>query len=183
MVILVLGESDEVCHEGVDQHDLELPGVQMGLVKAVHETGTPVVVVLLNGRPLSIGWIAERVPAIIEAWYPGEDPANAVADVLFGDVNPSGKLPVSIPRSVGHVPAFYNHKPSARGHYHKPGSPGAPGRDYVFSSATPLYEFGHGLSYTEFAYSDPSVTPREDRAGGRGECISHGQEHRPGGRQ
>ena len=133
VAILVLGESDEVCHEGVDQHDLELPGVQMELVKAVCETGKAVVVVLLNGRPLSIGWIAEHVPAIIEAWYPGEEGGNAVADVLFGDVNPSGKLPVSIPRSVGHVPAFYNYKPSARGYYHRPGSPGVPGRDYVFS--------------------------------------------------
>lgn len=161
VAILVLGESDEVCHEGIDQHDLELPGVQMELVKAVCNAGKPVVVVLLNGRPLSIGWIAEHVPAIIEAWYPGEEGGNAIADVLFGKVNPSGKLPVSIPRSVGHVPVFYNHKPSARGHYHKPGSPGKPGRDYVFSSPTPLYAFGHGLSYTEFAYSDLKISPKQ----------------------
>ena len=167
VAILALGESDEVCHEGIDQHDLELPGVQMQLVKAVCETGTPVVVVLLNGRPLSIGWIAQHVPAIVEAWYPGEEGGNAIADILFGRVNPSGRLPVSIPRSVGHVPAFYNHKPSARGHYHKPGSPDKPGRDYVFSSPTPLYGFGHGLSYTEFTYSDLEVAPKEIAPAGK----------------
>lgn len=161
VAILALGESDEVCHEGIDQHDLELPGVQMQLVKAVCETGTPVVAVLLNGRPLSIGWMAEHVPAIVEAWYPGEEGGNAIADVLFGIINPSGRLPVSLPRTVGHVPAFYNHKPSARGHYHKPGSPDRPGRDYVFSSPSPLFGFGHGLSYTKFAYSDLEVSPQE----------------------
>ncbi len=166
VAILVLGESNEVDYEGNDVHDLELPGVQMDLVKAVCETGTPTVVVLLNGRPHSISWIAENVPAIVEAWYAGEEGGNAIAEILFGDVNPSGKLPVSIPRTTGHIPAFYNHKPSARGHYHVPGSPGKPGRDYVFASPTPLYEFGFGLSYTTFEYHDLIVSPSEIAPGG-----------------
>ncbi len=161
VAVVVVGESNEVSFEGNDTHDLELPGVQMELVKAVQGTGTPTVVVLLNGRPLSISWIAEHVPAILEAWYPGEEGGNAIAEILFGGANPCGKLPVSIPRSVGHVPVHYNHKPSARGYYHKPGEPGKPGRDYVFAPPTPLYEFGHGLSYTEFAYSDLRVEPKQ----------------------
>jgi beta-glucosidase len=167
VAILVVGECNEVCEEGTDQTDLDLPGVQMELVKAVAATGTPVVVVLMNGRPLSIPWIAQHVPAVLEVWYPGEEGGNAVADVLFGDHNPCGKLPVSLPRSVGHVPVFYNHKPSARGIYHKPGEPGRPGRDYVFSSPTPLYEFGFGLSYTRFSYSDLTVKPNKIASGGR----------------
>jgi len=159
VAVMVLGESREVCDEGVDQHDLGLPGVQMDLVRAVYETGTPTVVVLVNGRPLSIEWIADHVPAILETWFAGEEGGNALADVLFGDFNPCGKLPVSFPKSVGHVPAFYNHKPSARGYYRSPGEPGKPGRDYVFSSPAPLYEFGYGLSYTVFKYSNLHVSP------------------------
>jgi len=161
IAIVVVGESTKVCEEGVDQHDLELPGVQLDLVKAIHAAGTPVVAVLMNGRPLSVTWLAENVPAILEAWLPGEEGGNAIADVLFGEANPSGKLPVSMPRSVGHVPCFYNHKPSARGYYHQPGRPGNPGRDYAFSESTPLYEFGHGLSYTQFNYSGLSINPKE----------------------
>lgn len=166
VVVLALGESNEICYEGVDQTDLELPGVQMELVKAVCATGKPVAAVLMNGRPLSISWMAENVPAILEVWYAGEEAGSGIADVLFGDFNPCGKLPVSIPRSVGHVPSYYDHKPSARGIYHKPGEPGKPGNDYVFSPPTPLYEFGHGLSYTTFEYSDLRVEPGEIRPGG-----------------
>lgn len=147
------------CGEESDRADLNLPGVQQQLVEAVMATGTPTVVVLINGRPLSILWIAENVPALLEAWYPGEQGGNAVADILFGKVNPSGKLPVSIPRCVGQVPVFYNHKPSARGYYHRPGVPGKPGRDYVFTSPKPLFEFGYGLSYTTFKYSNLRVSP------------------------
>ena len=148
------------CGEGFDRAaDLNLPGVQQDLVEAVVATGTPTVVVLVNGRPYSIGWIAENVPAVLEAWYPGEEGGNALADIIFGKVNPSGKLPISFPRTVGHVPVFYNHKPSARGHYHQPGAPDRPGRDYVFMETTPLYEFGHGLSYTKFKYSNLRVSP------------------------
>ena len=155
------------CGEGFDRADLAPPGVQGELVRAVHATGTPTVVVLVHGRPYSIPWMAANVPAIVEAWYPGEEGGNALADVLFGRVNPSGKLPVSVPRSVGHVPAFYNHKPSARGYYHDPGTPDRPGHDYVFSAPTPLFPFGHGLSYTTFRYCDLRVSPRRIRAGGR----------------
>jgi beta-glucosidase len=129
-----------------DRADLGLPGVQQALVDSVIDTGTPVVVVLVNGGVLAIPSLAERAPAIIEAWLPGEEGGNAVADVLFGAVNPAGRLPVSMPRSVGQVPVFHNHKPSGgrsnvRGHY-------------VDSPATPLYPFGHGLSYTTFEYSN-----------------------------
>jgi beta-glucosidase len=166
VAVLVLGESTEVCEEGVDQTDLELPGVQTRLAKAIHETGTPVVVVLINGRPLALPWLAETVPAIVEAWWPGEEGGHAIADVLFGDFNPCGRLPVSLPRSVGHIPSYYNYKPSARGVYHKPGAPDRPGRDYVFSPPTALFEFGHGLSYTTFEYGDLRVSPKTIAADG-----------------
>jgi len=155
------------CGEGFDRTDLKPPGVQADLVRAVHETGTPTVVVLVHGRPYSIPWMAENIPAIVEAWYPGEEGGNALADILFGKVNPSGKLPISVPRSVGHVPAFYNHKPSARGYYGRPGRPEEPGRDYVFADPSPLFEFGHGLSYTKFAYSKLRISPRKILPGGR----------------
>jgi len=154
------------CGEGFDRTNLGLPGVQQNLVKAVHETGTPTVVVLVNGRPYSIPWIAQHVPAILEAWYPGEEGGHALAAILFGRCNPSGKMPVSVPRSAGHVPGFYNHKPSARGYYHNPGAPEAPGRDYVFSSPTPLFAFGHGLSYATFEYTDLHVSPAIIARGG-----------------
>ena len=147
------------CGEGFDRTELGPPGAQEDLVKAVVATGTPTVVVLVHGRPYSIPWMARNVPSILDAWYPGEEGGNAIADILFGSINPSGKLPISVPRSVGHVPAFYNHKPSARGYYHKPGAPGAPGRDYVFAGPEPLYPFGHGLSYTTFAYTDLRLAP------------------------
>jgi len=154
------------CGEGFDRTDLNLPGVQQELVEAVAQTETPTIVVLVNGRAYSIPWIAEHIPAILEAWYPGEEGGNALADVIFGKINPSGRLPVSIPRAVGQLPVCYNHKPSARGYYHRPGSPGNPGRDYVFMDTKPLFEFGHGLSYTKFRYSNLRVVPsRIARAG------------------
>jgi len=149
--------------EGYDRSDLDLPGVQQALVEEIVKTGVPTVVVLVNGRPLSISWIAEHVPAILEAWYPGEEGGNALADILFGQVNPSGKLPVSFPKTVGQSPVYYNHKPSARGYYHMPGSPEKPGRDYVFIDTKPLFEFGYGLSYTQFEYSDLKVSPEKIR--------------------
>ena len=149
------------CGEGFDRANLNLSGVQQELVEAVAATGTSVVVVLINGRPLSISWIAEHVPAILEAWYPGEQGGYAIADILFGNINPSAKLTTSFPRSVGQVPKYYSHKPSARGIYKKPGSPGKPGRDYVYSQSSPLYEFGFGLSYTSFHYSNLRITPKK----------------------
>tara|TARA_R110002049_G_scaffold45476_5_gene132675 strand:- start:743 stop:3097 length:2355 start_codon:yes stop_codon:yes gene_type:complete len=143
--------------EGFDRAELTPPGVQPELIEAIYKTGKPIVLVMVHGRAYSIAWEKENIPAIVEAWYPGEQGGNAVAKVLFGDVNPSGKLTVSVPKSVGHVPVFYNHKPSGRGFYRNPGTPEKPGRDYVFSSPDALFPFGHGLSYTQFEYSDLEV--------------------------
>lgn len=143
--------------EGFDVSDLDLPKSQQELARIVIQTGKPVVVVLINGRPASFGWIAERAKAVLYAWYPGEEGGNAIADIIFGDINPSGKLPISFPKSSGHIPSYYNFKPSARGYYKKPGSLIEPGRDYVFSDPLPLFEFGFGLSYTQFEYSSLHV--------------------------
>ena len=137
--------------------------LQEELIQAVVATGTPTVVVLINGRPLSIRWEAEHVPAIVEAWNPGERGGEAVADVLFGDYNPTGRLAISIPRSVGQLPAYYNYKPSKaywmnRGWTHMGG--------YVEMPGTPLYPFGHGMSYTNFRMSNLRTDPPEiDPAG------------------
>lgn len=144
----------KTCGEGFDVSDLGLPGKQQQLAEAVIGTGTPTVVVHIDGRPASLPWIAEHCAALLEVWYGGQQSADALAAVLFGDENPSGRLPVSIPASVGQAPSYYNYKPSGRGYYHQPGAPDRPGRDYVFASTDPLYPFGYGLSYTSFAYSD-----------------------------
>ncbi len=162
VAILVVGGKSGLamsCTSGEfrDRASLGLPGVQQQLVEAVCATGTPVVVVLINGRPLSISWIAEHIPAIVEAWLPGEEGGTAVAEVLFGDCNPGGKLPITIPRSVGQVPIFYNHKPS--------GCRSVPYGDYVDSSSTPLFAFGHGLSYTKFEYDNLQISPKEAKPG------------------
>lgn len=143
--------------EGFDVSSLELPDCQQKLLEAAHATGKPVILIMESGRPYAIRWAKENVPAILQAWYPGEQGGNALADILFGDVDPSGRLPISFPQSVGHIPCHYNHKVSARGYYRKPGSPEVYGRDYVFSSPAPLFCFGEGLSYTTFAYSDLQV--------------------------
>ena len=143
--------------EGFDRTSLDPPGVQTELIQAIYKTGKPMILVMVHGRAYSIPWEKEHIPAIVEAWYPGEEGGNAVARVLFGEVNPSGKLTVSVPQSAGHIPVFYNYKPSGRGFYKKPGTPEKPGRDYVFSSPDPLFPFGHGLSYAEFEYSDLQV--------------------------
>lgn len=160
-VLVVGGKSgltDEcTCGESRDRAELGLPGVQQELVQAVYETGTPVVVILVDGRPLALPWIAEHIPAVLHAWLPGEEGANAVADVLFGDYNPAGRLPISVPQAVGQVPVYYNHKVSG-GRSHWKG-------DYVELSTRPLYSFGHGLSYTHFAYSNLAITPGQASAG------------------
>ena len=127
--------------EGVDRSDLTLVGRQLELVQAIYKTGTPTVVVLVNGRPLAVDWIAENIPALVEAWEPGLEGGTAVAEVLFGDCNPGGRLSISIPRSVGQLPVWYNHPPSAE-------------NDYKYMSCQPLYPFGYGLSYTKFEYSN-----------------------------
>lgn len=139
------------CGEGFDLHDLQLTGAQSDLIRAVYETGKPIVLVLVSGKPFCIPWEKEHIPAILTQWYAGEQAGNSIADILFGKVNPSGKLTFSFPQSVGHLPAYYNHLPSDKGFYKKPGSYDTPGRDYVFSSPAPLWTFGHGLSYTTFS--------------------------------
>ena len=110
------------CGEGFDRADLVPPGIQPELIRTIHKTGKPIIFILVNGRAYDIRWENEHLPAILEAWYPGEQGGNAVAKILFGEVNPSGKLSVSFPQSVGHVPVYYNHQPSGRGFYHQPGS-------------------------------------------------------------
>jgi beta-glucosidase len=166
VAIVVVGENaweqEATDGEGYDVASLDLTGAQEDLVKAVYETGTPTVVVLINGRPLSVRWIAEHVPALVEAWLPGEQGGRAVADVLFGDYNPSGRLPVTVARHVGQLPVFYNYKPS-KAYWIKEGW----GKRYVDMSPLPLYEFGYGLSYTTFEYSNlrienPKVGPGGD---------------------
>lgn len=152
------------CGEGYDTADLRLSGAQEVLLEELLKLGKPVVLVLINGRPVTLPYI-DKIPALLETWYAGEQGGNAIADVLFGDVNPSGKLPVTFPKSVGQIPLYYNHKPSARGYYHRPGSYGAPGRDYVFDDTKPMFPFGYGLSYTTFSYSDLAVESDVVKAG------------------
>jgi beta-glucosidase len=160
VAVVVMGDNEQTAREAYaenhlgDRADLRLVGQQEDLVRAVLDTGTPTVVVLINGRPPAIPELAERAPAILEGWYLGQEGGAAVAEVLFGDINPSGKLPVSFPRSVGQLPVFYNHKPTAR-------------RGYLFESAQPLFPFGHGLSYTTFSYSVPTVAPARIAPDGR----------------
>jgi beta-glucosidase len=131
-----------------DRTSLDLIGRQEELVKAMVALGKPVIVFLFNGRPLSINYVNENVPVIYECWYLGQETGRAVADVLFGDYNPGGKLPISFPRSAGHLPVFYNYKPSAR-------------RGYLFDDVSPLFAFGYGLSYTSFAIENPRLTKKK----------------------
>jgi len=156
VAIVVVGESREMSGEAGCRSSLDLPGVQEKLVRDVCETGVPVVMVLLNGRPMSISWPAEHVPAILEAWHPGIQGGNAVADLLFGDFNPVGRLPVTFPRTVGQVPIYYNHKNTGR-----PPTSLLYTSKYIDLPSTPLYPFGHGLSYTQFDYSNLMVSPKE----------------------
>jgi beta-glucosidase len=157
VVVLAIGGNEQTSREGWskahlgDRANLQMVGMQEELAKAILETGTPVIVLLFNGRPLSIPYLAEHAPVIFECWYLGQETGNAVADVLFGDYNPGGKLPITIPRSVGHIPAFYNYKPSAR-------------RGYLFDDVSPLYAFGFGLSYTTFSFSNLRLDRKNIRA-------------------
>jgi beta-glucosidase len=169
VAIVVVGENEwrtpgkkGTVGEGYDAATLELTGKQQELVQAVYNTGTPTVAVLVNGRPLAIRWIAKNVPAIIEAWCPGEKGGAAVADVLFGDYNPSGHLSITIPRHVGQLPVYYNHPPSKKYWVEN-----AWGRPYVDMDPTPLYYFGHGLSYTTFEYSNLQISPKQTGPGGK----------------
>jgi beta-glucosidase len=157
------GDSQATDGEAFDVASLDLTGAQEDLVKAVQATGTPVVLVLVNGRPLSIRWEAEHLPAIVEAWEPGERGGEAVADVLFGDTNPSGRLAITIPRSSGQLAAYHDYKPSKE-YWMKKGWSHDGG--YVDLPGTPLYPFGYGLSYTKFQYSNLHIdTPQTNLAG------------------
>jgi beta-glucosidase len=151
VAVVVVGEARDTNGEGRDVASLDLSGMQEDLIKAVHATGTPTVVVLINGRPLSVRWVAEHVPAVVEAWLPGEQGGTAVAEILFGDVNPSGRLPITVPRHVGQLPMYYNHTATKE--------TAARGRGYVDMKATPLWEFGYGLGYTRYQYSDLRIEP------------------------
>lgn len=158
VAVIVVGEKSGLSKgntvgESIDRADVGLPGVQQELIEAVAATGTPVVVVLMNGRPLAIPWINDHIPAVLEAWLPAQEGGTAVADVLFGNVNPGGRLPMSFPISSAQIPVFYNHKPSG-GRSHWQG-------EYVDLSPRPLYAFGHGLSYTQFEYSDLQISPEQ----------------------
>ncbi len=150
-------EKPSTSGEGIDLHDISLTGVQEKLIREICAVGKPVAVILVSGKPFAIPWVKENVPAVLAQWYAGEQAGNSIADILFGKVNPSGKLSFSFPQSTGHLPVYYNHLPSDKGYYKEPGSYGKPGRDYVFSSPDPLWAFGHGLSYTDFEYLSASV--------------------------
>ena len=154
VAIVVLGDGERSTGESLSRTSLDLPGRQRELLQAVHATGTPVVLVLINGRPLSINWADAHVPAILEAWFPGDHGGGAIADALFGDYNPGGKLTVTFPRTVGQLPYNFPSKPNAQSELEKSRVNGA------------LYYFGHGLSYTTFEYRNLRIAPKKQRADG-----------------
>jgi beta-glucosidase len=163
VAILFVGETAEVVGEAASKSSLDLTGRQLDLVKAVQATGKPTIVVLINGRPLTISWMVDNAPAILEAWMGGTESGNAIADVLFGDVNPGGKLPVTFPRVVGQVPIYYNHMNTGR-------PPEADNRytsKYVDVPWTPQFPFGFGLSYTQFKISNLQLSAQSIRADGK----------------
>jgi beta-glucosidase len=159
VAIVVVGENESTNREAWaenhlgDRDSLDLIGYQDQLVKSIVETGAPTVVFLINGRPLSINYAAGHVPAILEGWYLGQEGGTAAANVLFGDVNPGGKLPISFPRNVGQLPDYYDHKPSLN-------------RSYLFNGRKPLFPFGWGLSYTTFRLDHLRVDPAAIGTGG-----------------
>lgn len=152
VAIVCVGDSTETCGENFDRVSLDLPGSQLNFVKAVHATGTPVVLVMQSGRPVTATWEQANIPAILEAWFPGEEGGYAVAETLFGDNNPSGHLPLTFPRHVGQIPCHYSRRPGG-------------GRRYVEMSWLPLYPFGYGLSYTSFSYGNLRLSAGTIRAG------------------
>ena len=159
VIVLAIGGNEQTSREAWglnhmgDRTSLDLIGRQNELVSAMVKLGKPVIAFLFNGRPLSINHLSENVPVIYECWYLGQETGRAVADVLFGDYNPGGKLPITVPRSAGHLPAFYNYKPSAR-------------RGYLFDDVSPLYAFGYGLSYTTFSIANPRLTKKKIKCDG-----------------
>lgn len=157
VVIMAVGESAQMSGEAYSRANINIPGIQEELIKAVAKTGKPIVILLMNGRPLTINWIAANIPSIVETWFLGTQAGNAIADVLFGDYNPGGKLPVSFPYAVGQIPVYYNHKNTGR-----------PRLDdskfvsrYIDIPNEPLYPFGFGLSYTTFDYSEIKLDKRK----------------------
>ncbi len=152
LAIVCVGDSPDTCGENVDRASLDLPGNQEAFVRAVHGTGTPVALVIQTGRPVTAAWEREYIPAILEAWFPGEEGGDAVAETLFGDNNPSGRLPISFPRHLGQIPCHYSRKPGG-------------GKRYVETDWTPLWSFGFGLSYTTFEMDGLTVSP---------ECVAPG---------
>jgi beta-glucosidase len=155
VVVAVLGESAGMSGEAASRTDLDLPQSQKDLLRALVQTGKPVVLVLMNGRPLTLNWEAAHCSAILETWFGGTEAGNAIADVLFGDCNPSGKLTATFPRNVGQIPIYYNHKNTGRPYKGDPKSKFV--SRYLDVSNEPLFPFGFGLSYTTFAYSDITV--------------------------
>ncbi len=157
VALVVLGEWQNMIGEAASRSSLELPGGQLALLQAIVATGTAVVLLIMNGRPLDLRWAAENVPAILDIWYPGTQGGAAVADVIFGDVAPGGKLPFSWPRTVGQIPVIYSHTIS-----HEPGNQG---RRYWDEASTPLFPFGYGLSYSRFEYSELTLDRSRIEAG------------------
>jgi beta-glucosidase len=155
VAIVVLGDSSRTVGESASRTSLDLPGRQLELVQAVQAVGKPVVVVLLNGRPMSINWVNKYVPAVLEGWFPGVHGGTAIAEVLFGDYNPSGKLTVTFPKTVGQIPFNFPTKPNAQWENEKTRVNGA------------LYYFGHGLSYTTFSYTNLQIAPQQQTVSGK----------------
>ena len=162
-VIVAVGESAAMSGEASSRSSLDLPGRQLDLVKALNAIGKPIIVVLMNGRPLTINWIAENSPAILETWFAGTQAGNAIADVLFGEVNPGAKLPVTFPRSVGQEPLYYNHMNTGR----PPDANNKYTSKYLDAPWTPLFPFGYGLSYTQFRLSNLQLSAPRIRPDGR----------------
>lgn len=167
VVIAVLGESRRMSGEAASRTLIDLPGRQQELLNALVKTGKPIVLVVMNGRPLTLEWESERSTAVVEAWNLGVETGNALADVLFGDVNPSGKLPVTFPRNVGQIPLYYNHKNTGRPFNQSDRYTSR----YLDSPNSPLYQFGFGLSYTTFSYSNATVSSSRIQRG-RGLTVS-----------
>ena len=164
VIIAALGESSEMSGESSSRTDISIPDVQQELLKALVATGKPIVLLLFNGRPLTLNWEAENVPAILDVWFGGSETADAVADVLFGEVNPSGKLTMTFPKNVGQIPIYYAAKNTGR--------PLQEGRwfekfrsNYLDVDNQPLYPFGYGLSYTTFEYGPVTLNAKEIEAG------------------
>ena len=161
VALLVLGEAGDMSGEAASRSSLALPGVQQQLLEAVQAAGTPVVLILMNGRPLTVQWAADHVSAIVEAWFLGVESGPALAGVVFGDVSPSGKLPVTFPRAVGQIPIYYNHTNTGR-----PASADKYTSKYTDLPSSPLFPFGYGLSYTSFEYKDLKLSAPSIGAGG-----------------